>query len=186
MSDTIKVKVVKSASSNYWYKNHIGEVFEVRKYDERDYWVNSGFAYSWYIDMDDCEVIEEFDFHKNPWFISIPDSETCKIVQEWLFSKGLYWYGTSRGMERDVKNINAKEIGKYDTDGFTYVSTVGYYREKYDAKEIKINFKKEVSVESVTYPEYEPEKTEAHKQIEVIEAQIAELNKQVNLLKESL
>lgn len=65
---TFKVKVIKSREECFWYNKHIGEVFEVRFFDEdedecvimnNEYPNESVYIDMAVIEMDDCKILEE-------------------------------------------------------------------------------------------------------------------------------
>ena len=69
----MKIKVIKSSSENYWYNNHIGEVFEVveelnqhkcvlalpyQRYYYSFYKGEGKNKIGFYIGIEDCEIVE--------------------------------------------------------------------------------------------------------------------------------
>ena len=51
----MKIKVI-SCSGQYWYRHHIGEIFEVEEYSDTKYRVVEGTGY---FEKPDCEIVEE-------------------------------------------------------------------------------------------------------------------------------
>ena len=66
----MKVKIIKCSEQAFWYKNHIGDVFEVEKGYKGDFKVDDNNKYKinntflnrdFVIDKEDCEIIKEND-----------------------------------------------------------------------------------------------------------------------------
>lgn len=96
-----------------------------------------------------------FDLKEDPWFIRVNSPEESAAVQEWLFEQGVCWEGlgpvvsythcsylTNSGLDG--------EIGCWLLFG-AHPSFVGGVGDK--RKEIKVNFKPALSVDSVEYPD---------------------------------
>ena len=54
----MKVKIQKASKPTYWYANHVGEVFEVAKYNDEDYSVLNDELYRRIV-IADCEPVED-------------------------------------------------------------------------------------------------------------------------------
>lgn len=56
----MKVKIVKCSEPQFWYKNHIGEVFEVEGYDATNYDIINNPKYSTHLLVKvDCQPQKE-------------------------------------------------------------------------------------------------------------------------------
>jgi len=68
----MKVKIIKSSGKDYWYKDSIGEVFDVRPGSSPTLSSGSGFwvlddNYCRHIDGQDCEIIQENTMQLKHW-----------------------------------------------------------------------------------------------------------------------
>lgn len=56
----MKIKITKNTSPKSWYRDRIGEIFNVLEIDEKQkrYIVHKGRICDSFIDFDDCEIFE--------------------------------------------------------------------------------------------------------------------------------
>lgn len=151
----MKVKVIKASGPLYWYKDKIGQEFEVAPFvpdKQYGYRLVSNEQHGSYFNKDDVEIIKEnvhmFDLKKDKWFIRTPTPEISKAVQEWLFEQGLVWQHFKDKEIHCTESLFLK-LSPFEDDAFCYVSSID---PKYDnSKEVKLTFK--TIVDSVEYPE---------------------------------
>lgn len=74
----MKVKVVKCSSESYWYKDRVGEEFDVEDYENHKYNIISGEKEDWIIYKSDCEVIQEKPYPKMMYVWDEGDAESKK------------------------------------------------------------------------------------------------------------
>lgn len=170
----MKVKVIKASLYTYWYADRIGEIFDVR---ESDYNYVCNDQYEHAFNKDDVEIIEDnsvFDIKKDKWFIYTPTHEISNLVQNWLFDQGFVWQHHEDTSVRYTSSLYLK-LSPHATGAFCHTDSIDL---KYDtSKEIKLTFKK--VVDSVEFPEL---KTEEQKQLDILLAQISQLQAQAEKL----
>lgn len=82
---TFKVKINQSSEPTYWYSSLINEVFEVRdssSFNNKYIVVNKHEFDGHYIDIHDCEIIEEIYDYVNPNHYKNGDKETWEDMLE--------------------------------------------------------------------------------------------------------
>jgi hypothetical protein len=136
-----------------------------------------------YFDLvqDEKESISKF-LRENKWFIRTGSPEKSKLVQEWLFERGMEWL-------YDKKNVSDfKEKYLTNTSGTGVLSPWIMHgtSDKTNAQEITLEF--ETVVKSVKLPEVAPKPTEQESQQELriieLEKTIAQASAQIKQLKE--
>ena len=179
-----KVKVLKATLGTYWYAERIGDVFTLSSQIGNNGWrvVEGG---------DSCLSTKDIELYvdekestsawlkENNWFIRTGSPEKSKLVQEWLFERGMEWiYGKklqSGFNEQLLTNTNCMgEHEKYILFSTTY--------EKTNAQEITLEF--ETVVKSVKLPEVAPKLTEQQLKIEQLQATIDKAQQELKELRE--
>lgn len=56
MESNLKIKIIDSGSSLYWYNWHVGEIFDVVKTEENLYWVREPEGYLNFVLREDAEI----------------------------------------------------------------------------------------------------------------------------------
>lgn len=56
MESNLKIKIIDSGSSLYWYNWHVGEIFDVIKTEENLYWVREPEGYLNFVLREDAEI----------------------------------------------------------------------------------------------------------------------------------
>ena len=121
------------------------------------------------------------NLQKDKWFIRVPDEESAKAVQEYMFERGLAWAGKQE-LRTDYDTWSfpmAIGAGHYGGDSLGQAS-IGWW-ESQGHKEIFITFK--TVVDKVEFP-----KVESPQEIKIreLEATIAKAYEQIKALKEEI
>lgn len=155
-----KVRIKSAGYHEYWYADHIGEVFTLGAYcEDDDDWELE--EYNGYVDTRDIELVSQFDLKKNPWFIHTGTKEKSEAAQKWLFEQGINWWNNDSRVEKMenyiLTNVCAEGVIQ---DYFMYQAST---LPNPSTKEIILEF--ETVVKSVTYPIVETEQDKKIKEL---------------------
>ena len=79
----MKVRIIKTGNSEYWYKNKINHVCEIARESEFNYYLKDGSA----IDKQDAEVVEEENCNNCGLYVN----QICRTEKPCLFNGYVEW-----------------------------------------------------------------------------------------------
>lgn len=129
-------------------------------------------------DPDFFELKEAFDLKNNPWFIRYEGVEEFNALRDFVKANGLKFAWS------DKFDLRYVAVGLYINKNGKLESGVARFTEgdikQFKIPEIKVNFKKEITVEILEYPTIE---TETQKKIRELEESAAKIQRQIEELK---
>lgn len=126
-------------------------------------------------------VKPEFDMKRNPWFIRVNNKEEFDLVADFLEAKGFSFYekqyiASTKAIGNTDLACNIERDSRVSRLMTSEIENVIHH----GAKEIKINFKKSISIDNIDYPDV---KSAQDVEIEKIETEMRKLADRLNKLK---
>lgn len=178
-----KVNDVVKCEWGYFSRIDIGETYKVRAVSSTggSILITTASGDLWYDIKYFKLVSREFDMVNNPWFIRVNNEEEFGVVADFLEAKGFRFY--EKKYTKNTQAIGNTDLGGNIERDSKVVRLMTSEIEKvihHGGEEIKINFKKTISIDSVDYPEV---KSAQQVEIEQIETEMRNLADRLNKLK---